>query len=108
MKNSIDILNNLISDSIVLSKDWINILSTILDVMDSNIFKSCSAINPSGLNFEQLDQSIKTYQDKISHQEFIGFYEYNPIFDNISNCDAKKIAWQINTVLKRIKKSPVK
>ena len=79
---------------------WINILSIDVDALSSNDFKSCSAVNPSGIPDNVMNRYINEYVSLIEHSPIVGFYEYNPIYDDISNSDAKKIAWKINQIMK--------
>ena len=81
--------------------DWLNILSIDVDVLSSADFNSCSAVNPCGISDASLNEMIDNYIKSCPHQPVIGFYEYNPIYDNVSNSDAKKLAWKINMAMKK-------
>ena len=98
-------IEKILSQIIEQKPDWINVLSIDLDGLDSSEFQSCSAINPKGFNFDQLNKIIQCYESKIDHSGIYGMYEYNPLFDNLANKDGKKIAWSINQILKRTGKS---
>ena len=82
------------------NKSSLNILSIDVDGISSRDFKSCSAVNPSGIADEKLNDIIEIYKEKIQHPPVVGFYEYNPLYDDLSNSDGKKIAWKINQLLK--------
>jgi len=96
-------LSELVKNSIKSTTEWINILSIDLDALDSSQFKSCSAVNPEGFFLNELGSIISSYVNEVGKNIFIGFYEYNPLYDDLSNSDGKKIAWQINQILKLIK-----
>ena len=93
--------NDVLEKVIKPQNDWINILSIDVDVLASADFSSCSAVNPSGISDASLNKIINTYVNSCPHQPVIGFYEYNPVYDNVSNSDAKKLAWKINMALKK-------
>lgn len=98
---SVHAKNDNFEKTIKLQPEWLNILSIDVDVLGSADFSSCSAVNPSGILDASLNEMINTYVNTCPHQPVIGFYEYNPIFDNISNSDGKKIAWKINMAMKK-------
>ena len=95
-------IEQLLARIIEQGSDWLNILSVDLDGLDSTEFQSCSAINPRGFSFDQLNKIIQCYESQINHFGIYGIYEYNPLFDSISNKDGRKIAWSINQIFKRI------
>ena len=78
IKNRIEYLKDLISEK-VKGDGWINILSIDLDCLDSADFKSCSAVNPSGLSLDELECIIDVFNITVKSPKFFGFYEYNPI-----------------------------
>ena len=98
-------IEKLFSKIIEQGSDWINILSIDLDGLDSIEFQSCSAINPRGFRFDQLNKIIQCYESQIKHSGIYGMYEYNPLFDSTGNRDGRKIAWSINQIFKRIGKN---
>jgi formiminoglutamase len=83
----------------IMQGDWVNILSIDLDILDASEFKSCSAVNPSGLLFSEIEKIINTFMNNKLNKYF-GFYEYNPLYDDLSNSDGKKIAWLLNQIVK--------
>ena len=99
--NSNEQLFDVFSKSMKTSADYLNILSIDLDVCDSSDFRSCSAVNPCGLKNTQIDHLISLYQKSIKHHGIYGFYEYNPLYDDKSNSDGKKIAWKLNQIIKK-------
>lgn len=98
-----EFLIKLIQNSIMTNHEWINVLSIDLDALDSTHFTSCSAVNSDGFYWHEIQLIISTFLDLDKSNTFIGLYEYNPVYDDLSNSNGKKIAWQINQILKRIK-----
>lgn len=76
------------------------ILSLDTDAIDSDSMEAVSAPNPNGLPFTYVEELFTLYRElRGSKKLFIGIYEYNPIFDNLSNKGAKKIASLIYQLL---------
>lgn len=78
----------------------LHVLSIDIDALDGSDFTSCSAVNPCGISFHQLCEIVEAYKENLTHPPIVGIYEYNPIYDDVSNSDAKKIAWIINQIIK--------
>lgn len=93
-------LENLIKEK-VKDDNWINILSIDVDCLSASDFRSCSAVNPYGFSIKQLNSAIDAFGQQVKTIQYYGFYEYNPLFDDVSNSDGKKISWQINQIVKK-------
>ena len=93
-------LISIFQESLSQQPDTLNILSFDVDALHSKDFSSCSAVNPNGFSDSQMNQIFSTYKKNINHPQIIGIYEYNPLYDDLSNRDGKKLAWKIQQSLK--------
>jgi len=76
-------LVNNINSSIFISLD--------VDVLESSAMSAVSAVNHNGMNISQLEfiMSMLKYH---APQAKLGIYEYNPLYEDLSNKGAKLIA----------------
>lgn len=70
------------------------ILSLDVDCFSGHLIQAVSAVNPLGLSFEQFFDILNWYIDinMNNGQKILGIYEFNPIFDNLSQKDARPLA----------------
>lgn len=88
------------------SEDELIILSLDTDAIISSDMEAVSAVNPTGLDFQIVKECYKTIQNYCtqSKRPFVtGIYEYNPIFDNLSNKGSRLIAELIYETIFNIK-----
>jgi formiminoglutamase len=80
------------------------ILSLDCDVIDQSLVPAVSAPNPYGMNLTQIKKILAHYKELtiINGQVGLyGIYEFNPLFDNVSNSSAKSICYLIHEILKK-------
>ena len=76
------------------------ILSIDVDALSHDVMEGVSAVNHFGLSLSQLNTIVEFYLSiKQVNPKTIGFYEYNPLFDNLSQKGAKAIAQIIFSIL---------
>jgi len=71
------------------------------DGLDGSFMSAVSAHNPRGisqLTFESILCEVKKYWEETNYT-YCGFYEFNPLFDNLAASSAKYIAHQISFAL---------
>lgn len=74
------------------------ILSIDADGLDSSIMEAVSAVNHHGLTRSQINQIVDIYkkeclpETKIDIPQILGIYEYNPIYDNLSQKGARSLS----------------
>lgn len=71
--------------------EYIYFLSIDLDAINSSLMEAVSAPNHRGVNFEFLANLIQFIKSN-SNSFFTGFYEYNPLYENLSTKGARAIA----------------
>lgn len=72
------------------------------DALDGSLFEGVSAVNHDGLALNQVKSIMHDFFDKTAKaKKVLGIYEYNPLFDNLSQKGARAIASIIYEFLKR-------
>lgn len=73
--------------------DEVIVLSLDADALSSSFMEGVSAVNPNGLSQKFVTDCISSYLEwtKEKHQYF-GIYEYNPVYDNLSQKGARSLA----------------
>lgn len=77
------------------------ILSIDTDALNSSDFSAVSAVNPQGLKLETVLGIIRWYKEVCPHENIMGIYEYNPLFDDLHASCAKKLALFLYEFFKR-------
>ena len=96
-----EILNNreMLEEKIAFSRDELTLLSLDCDALNAESMEAVSAVNPAGLPLECV-REIFHYYGKIEQEKKIyGIYEYNPLFDNLSQKGARALASLIYSAL---------
>lgn len=75
-----------------ISKETAVVISLDCDAIDGASMKGVSAVNGHGLSFEHVHQLVLDLKQKFAKQHFLGIYEYNPVFDDLSNLGARSMA----------------
>ncbi|PIK16116.1 arginase family protein [Halobacteriovorax sp. JY17] len=75
------------------------ILSLDCDAISSQSMEAVSAVNHNGLELSFVRDIFSWYYSLDQKQKFCGIYEYNPIFDNLSNKGARALASLIEPFL---------
>lgn len=68
------------------------------DALDSGIMEGVSAVNHRGLPFHFVEELLIYSQDVLRTKHY-GFYEYNPVYDNLSQKGARTIASLIYKIM---------
>ncbi|MCP4913081.1 MAG: hypothetical protein GY909_08175 [Oligoflexia bacterium] len=86
-------LLNLLEKEIPYQNDTLYLLSVDCDGLDSTCMSAVSANNHFGLDKGQFQTIVNYYKDKLSQGSCIaGFYEFNPIFDDLGQSSARFLA----------------
>lgn len=67
------------------------VLSIDIDAIDSSVMEAVSAVNHNGLMINQI-KSIMSAVKQRSVTPYLGIYEYNPLYDNLSQKGSRAIA----------------
>lgn len=89
-KNFNDI-QNFLNKEIPFENDAIYFLSLDADAIDSSIMEGVSAVNHSGLPLHFIEE-IFIYAKNILKCQHFGIYEYNPVYDNLSQKGARALS----------------
>lgn len=68
------------------------------DALDAGIMEGVSAVNHRGLPYHFIEELL-TYAQDVLRVKHYGFYEYNPIYDNLSQKGARAIASLIYKIM---------
>lgn len=68
------------------------------DALDSGIMEGVSAVNHRGLPYHFVEEILAYAQDVLKTKHF-GFYEYNPVYDNLSQKGARALASLIYRIM---------
>lgn len=82
-------------------EDELIVLSIDCDVLDVHSMPGVSATNPHGLSKRFVNDFTEFYFKTVKNQKVIGIYEYNPIYDDLTNSGSKFIAqliWKLMNV----------
>ncbi len=83
-----------------IDQDTIFILSLDSDVLSSSHMKAVSAVNPHGLDLELIYEILQFYKNEIpSEYKAFGIYEFNPLYDDLSNQGARTLCGFIYEIL---------
>ena len=80
-------------EKLINTEDEIIVLSLDADALSASIMEGVSAVNPNGLTLKFMQSCLKSYQNWMEgKKQYFGIYEYNPVYDNLSQKGAKAIA----------------
>ena len=79
-------------------KDTTYVFSLDADVMDSGIMEGVSAVNHRGLPYDFIEDVLLYMIDVLNCQHF-GIFEYNPVYDNLSQKGARTLAALIYQIM---------
>lgn len=68
------------------------------DALDAGIMEGVSAVNHRGLPYHFVEELLNYAQDVLRVQHY-GFYEYNPVYDNLSQKGARALASLIYKIM---------
>ena len=77
---------------ISLRSEELTLLSLDCDALAAESMEAVSAVNPAGLSFACVREIFDWYSQHDQAQKIYGIYEYNPLFDNLSQKGAKALA----------------
>jgi len=78
------------------------ILSLDADALSSSVMTGVSAVNPFGLSPEEVARVFETYATSTRGRGIIGIYEYNPLYDDLSQKGARYLAQLIWNTLNHL------
>ena len=81
-----------VKEKISFRKDEVTLLSLDCDAIAAESMEAVSAVNPAGLPISQVREIFELYAQEVSGRKIYGIYEYNPVFDNLSQKGAKILA----------------
>lgn len=84
---------------IEIKSNELTILSLDCDALCSQIMEAVSAVNHQGLSLEKVQEIFYFYRANISGKKIVGIYEYNPIYDNLSQKGARSICALISNFI---------
>ncbi|MDH5414734.1 MAG: arginase family protein [Flavobacteriaceae bacterium] len=71
------------------------------DAIDASVMKAVSAVNCNGLSLEHIQLLMEKVEDHFPEATlFFGIYEYNPVYDDLSQLGARSISSLIYKTLK--------
>ncbi len=79
-------------------KDALYIFSLDADAIEAGLMEGVSAVNHRGLPYNFIDEILSYSQDVLKVKHF-GFYEYNPVYDNLSQKGARVLAGLIYKIM---------
>jgi formiminoglutamase len=92
-------MNSFLEKELLIPKDHLCILSLDCDAIDSTTMEAVSAVNHDGLSLQTIKSIFSWYFSLRQEKNYIGVYEYNPIYDNLSNKGSRAIASLIEPFL---------
>ncbi len=73
------------------------ILSLDADALNASFMEGVSAVNPNGLSLKFVSDCMHSYREWTREKnQFFGIYEYNPVYDNLSQKGARALASLMN------------
>lgn len=87
-----------LSRVIPFQKDTMFVFSLDADVLDSSIMEGVSAVNHRGLPYDFVEDVLLYCIDELKCQHF-GIFEYNPVYDNLSQKGARTLASLIYQIM---------
>ena len=76
------------------------LMSLDMDVIDGTQIKGVSAVNPMGLPCSAVSKVLEQFLDLSPKYFSLGIYEYNPVYDDLSNLGVRYIAQLIYNFMK--------
>ena len=73
-------------------EDEVTLLSLDCDAIAAESMEAVSAVNPAGISAKRIRKIFELYRQRVSGRKIYGIYEYNPIYDNLSQKGARLIA----------------
>jgi formiminoglutamase len=97
LKNKIETILSSIDEDVAI------VFSLDLDALESGLMEGVSAVNHHGLNSTQVQEILTVILNSKKGKKYFGFYEYNPVFDNLSQKGARFVASLIYKILEKNK-----
>jgi formiminoglutamase len=79
-------------------EDTVYVFSLDADALESGIMEGVSAVNHRGLPYDFVEDVLLYSIDELKCQHF-GFFEYNPVYDNLSQKGARTLASLIYQIM---------
>ena len=88
-------------ERILLDREDMTLLSLDCDAIAAETMEAVSAVNPAGLPLGLVREIFDWYRKIDQKQKVYGIYEYNPLFDNLSQKGARTLASLIYAALQK-------
>jgi formiminoglutamase len=75
------------------------VFSLDLDALEAGLMEGVSAVNHQGISSREVQKILETVLNSKKGKKYFGFYEYNPLYDNLSQKGARFIASLIYNIL---------
>jgi formiminoglutamase len=75
------------------------VFSLDLDALEAGIMEGVSAVNHQGITSREVQEILQTVLNSKKGKKYFGFYEYNPLYDNLSQKGARFVASLIFKIL---------
>ncbi|WP_127717402.1 arginase family protein [Halobacteriovorax sp. HLS] len=85
-------MNSFLDKEIVIPDGFTVILSLDCDAIDSSSMEAVSAVNHDGLSLNTIRSIFSWYFSLAQERNYVGIYEYNPLFDNLSSKGARAVS----------------
>lgn len=82
---------NFLNETIEIEKDRTYVISLDCDAIESASMEAVSAVNHNGLSMAQV-KAVFYWGKYHANSKYYGIYEYNPVYDNLSQKGARTIA----------------
>ncbi|MDD0853376.1 arginase family protein [Halobacteriovorax sp. GB3] len=73
-------------------RDYTVVLSLDCDALSSDIMSGVSAVNHKGIPANCVEQIFTWYKELKQERKYLGIYEYNPLFDDLSQKGARYLS----------------
>ena len=86
-------MEKLLEKTVEVDTDTVYVISLDCDALSSALMEGVSAVNPEGMNWQQVRGIFHWARTALPRdQALYGLYEYNPVYDNLSQKGAKALA----------------
>ena len=79
-------------EKISFREDEVTLLSLDCDAIAAESMEAVSAVNPAGLSLDWVRKIFDLYRLRVQGRKIYGIYEYNPLYDNLSQKGARVLA----------------
>jgi len=98
LKQTIESILNSVNDDVAV------VFSLDLDALEAGVMEGVSAVNHQGISSREVQEILQTVLNSKKGKKYFGFYEYNPLYDNLSQKGARFVASLIYKILENYSK----